>query len=338
MKPTYFAYSLTNYLAKYLPHVSGLSTNTILSYRDTFTSVIKFFYDMLGVKAEKITFELFNADHIIQYLDWLINSKVNSISTRNNRLAAIHAFAKYVIRHTPEAIYPMQEILTIPMMKCTLAPPKFLSLEAMQLLLSLPDKNTNNGRRDCVMLSLLYDSGARIQELCDIIVSDIRLEKPPVIKLKGKGSKSRIVPLMPQMAELLRLYFYEHKLMGSASGYRPLFINHCGNKFTRKGVAYILNKYFEIAKHLRPELFPNTISPHSMRHSKSMHLLHSGVNLIYIRDILGHADIKTTEIYARIDTEMKRKALEKASVGVISDGIPIWQSDKGLLEWLKSLG
>ena len=296
MKPTDFSYHLSNYLSKYLICVSGLSSNTILSYRDTFAALIKF-YDSLGIKAEKITIETFNADHVIRFLDWLEQERGNTVSTRNNRLAAIHAFAKYVERRSPEKMYSMQEIIAVPIKKNATAPPKYLSVEALQLLLSLPDKTTKTGRRDCVLLSLLYDSGARVQELCDIVVSDVRLDAPGSIRLTGKGSKTRIVPLMPPMSVLLRQYLCEYSLTDPAFGHRPLFPNHCGHKLTRKGVSYILNKYFQTAKRTRPEFYPEAFSPHCLRHSKSMHLLQSGVNLIYIRDILGHVDVKTTEIY-----------------------------------------
>jgi site-specific recombinase XerD len=275
---------------------------------------------------------------VIQYLNWLEQERGNAVSTRNNRLAAIHAFAKYVERHSPEKMHAMQEIVAIPSKKGSTTTPRYLSLEALELLLSLPDQATRIGRRDCVLLSILYDSGARAQELCDMTVSDLRLDAPSVTRLTGKGSKTRIVPLMPPMAALLRQYLRDYGLMDPALGCRPLFTNHCGNKLTRKGVSYILDKYFQEAKALRPDLYPETISPHAMRHSKAMHLLESGVNLIYIRDILGHADMKTTEVYARIDTEMKRRALESALKGVASETLPAWQTDKGLLEWLKSLG
>lgn len=338
MKPTDFSYHLSNYLSKHLPCVSGLSPNTIMSYRDAFAALIQFYENSLAIKAEKITLETFSAEHVTRYLEWLEQERGNAVSTRNNRLATIHAFAKYVERRSPEKMHAMQEILAIPSKKYGSATPKYLSIEALELLLSLPDKKTKIGRRDCVLLSLLYDSGSRVQELCDVTVSAVRLDVPSAIRLTGKGSKTRVVPLMPPMAALLRQYLREFGLTNPLLGCRPLFTNHCGNKLTRKGLSFILDKYFQQAKAARPELYPETISPHSMRHSKAMHLLESGVNLIYIRDILGHADMKTTEIYARIDTEMKRRALESASKGIAAEALPAWQADKGLLEWLKSLG
>ena len=237
--------------------MSGLSPNTILSYRDTFAALVQFFEDALGIKVEKITLETFSADHVVQYLDWLEQERGNAVSTLNNRLAAIHAFAKYVERRSPEKMHAMQEIVAIPIKKGPTATPKYLSVEALQLLLSLPDKTTRTGR-DCVLLSMLYDSGARVQELCDMTVSDLRLDAPSVTRLTGKGSKTRVVPLMQPMAALLRQYLRDY---GPAQGCRPLFANHCGNKLTRKGVSYILDKYFQEAKALRPDLYPKPFLP-----------------------------------------------------------------------------
>jgi site-specific recombinase XerD len=300
--------------------------------------LVCFYETILKIKAEKISVSDFCADHIVLYLDWLETVRNNTIATRNNRLAAIHAFAKYVERAMPEKMHPMQEITALPLKKTGSAAPKYLSTEALKLLLSAPDGNSESGRRDATLLALLYDSGARVQELCDLIVSDVRLEPPCTIRLTGKGSKTRIVPLMPPMTVLLRRYMEERGFSDPAKRDAPLFTNRCGEKLTRKGISYILKKYYLKAKLSRPELYADTISPHCLRHSKSMHLLQAGVNLIYIRDILGHADIKTTEIYARIDGEMKRKALEKATLGAASELLPVWQKNKGLLSWLKSLG
>jgi site-specific recombinase XerD len=338
MKPTDFSYHLSNYLSKYLPSVAGLSSNTILSYRDTFSAIVKYFDEKLRIKPEKLTIAVFNETNVTKFLDWIEQERKNSVSTRNVRLAAIHVFARYVARHSLENMRVMQEILSIPIKKAPSRVPDFLSVEALKLMLSLPDKATKTGRRDCVLLSLMYDTGARVQEICDIVASDVRLDAPSALRLTGKGMKTRSVPLMPSMVALLKQYLKENALLSPETSGRHLFTNHCGGKFTRKGITYVLNKYFQNAKALRPDLYPKSFSPHGMRHSKAMHLLQSDVNLIYIRDILGHVDIKTTERYARIDAETKRKVLETASIGVSSDIPPIWQSDSGLLAWLKSLG
>lgn len=214
----------------------------------------------------------------------------------------------------------------------------YLSLDAMQLLLRMPQERTIEGRRDRVLLSLLYDSAARVQELADIKVPDVRIQSPSTVKLTGKGNKSRIVPLMKPMSDLLEQYLIENRLITPHTGSYPLFFNRSKNKLTRAGIAYIVAKYANNTRLLSPELFPNKISPHCFRHSKAMHLLQSGVNLVYIRDFLGHVDIQTTEVYARIDGEMKRKALEKSNHNMVLEKLPEWQSNTGLINWLKKLG
>ena len=215
---------------------------------------------------------------------------------------------------------------------------RLLVLDAMKVLLEKPDKMTKGGRRDRVLLSLLYDSGARVQELADLKVGDIRTASPSTVKLTGKGNKRRIVPLMKPMTELLKQYLKENNLTKPYVLDHPLFSNRSKDKLTRAGIAYIVKKYAGKAIKENPELFPDKLSPHCLRHSKAIHLLQSGVNLVYIRDFLGHVNIQTTEIYARIDGEMKRKALEKSNNNVVSDKLPEWQSNAGLMTWLKNLG
>lgn len=338
MKPTDYSYHLTNYLGKYLPGILGLRTNTISSYRDMFTLMITFYETVIGIKPEKITLKDFTQNQMERFLEWLEQQRGNAISTRNVRLAAIHAYAKYLARVHPDVMHEMLKIQSIPFKKCHKKAPEYISIEAMTLLLSLPDVRTKNGRRDATLLSIMYDSGCRVQELCDLTVSDIRLQKPANVKVTGKSNKTRIIPIMDSMATLLKQYLKEFGLMVPEKSGFPLFLNRIGEKLTRKGVTYILQKYFIQAQETEPGLFPKKMSPHCFRHSKSMHLLQSGVDLIYIRDMLGHVDIKTTEIYARIDSEMKRKTLEKGMNITPTVKEPVWQTNKDLLAWLNSLG
>ncbi len=338
MKTTDFSYHLSNYLSKYLPGVAGLSMNTIMSYRDMFRLLLNFYETVNCVKAEKLTLKELTREKITQFLDWLENERSCYTSTRNVRLAAIHAFARYLQREEPEFIFQAQQLLSIPLKKESKKCFKYLTLDAMRIILNMPDRSTPQGRRDAVLLSLMYDTGARVQEICDLEVSDIRVQIPATIKLTGKGDKSRIVPIMPPMAALLRQYLEERKLNEPYTSEYPVFLNRSKEKLTRAGVAYIVAKYVNLSKKEAPELFPEKVSPHSYRHSKAMHLLQSGVNLVYIRDLLGHVDIKTTEIYARADNDMKRKALENNSKHVFLDKLPEWQSDKRLMSWLTGLG
>ncbi|CAM4425868.1 site-specific integrase [Paenibacillus alkaliterrae] len=338
MKPTDFAYHLTSFLSRYMPGTMGLSPNTIMSYRDTFHLLLEFCCEQKKIAAEKMTLGDLNKKLVEEYLDWIEKKRNCKASTRNVRLAAIHAFCRYLQIEFPDYIYPAQQILAIPVKKAKKATVEYMTLDAMKYLLETPDSKTKEGRRDLVLLSLLYDSGARVQELADLRVSDVRVAKPATVKLTGKGRKSRIVPLMKPMATLLEQYLIENGWTDPCARDYPLFQNRSKSKLTREGISYIVKKYADEAIQKAPELFPDKLSPHCYRHSKAVHLLQSGVNLIYIRDFLGHVDIQTTEIYARIDGEMKRKALEKSTNNVVSDKLPEWQSNAGLMNWLKGLG
>jgi len=203
-------------------------------------------------------------------------------------------------------------------------------------ILEQPDKSSAKGRRDLTLLSVLYDTGARVQELIDIKIGNLTLESPSVVELTGKGNKVRRVPLMKNTVALVQAYLSGNNLDKPWKNQYPLFVNNQHKKLSKEGVAYILRKYVTMA---RVELsgIPKHVSPHVLRHSKGMHLLQAGVNLIYIRDFLGHVDIRTTEIYAITDTETKRHAIEKAYPDIISSEMPDWGKDKELLSWLCEL-
>jgi len=339
MKPTDFAAQISRYLGIYLPGQSGGSINTVRSYRDTFSLLLRYCQEEQKLPPEKLTLERIDHHLIEQFLLWLENERNCCAATRNNRLAAIHAFYRYLQIEMPHLLARCQEILAIPYKKTQKKVMSYLTLDSIKVLLAQPDIRVASGRRDLAMLSLLYDTGARVQELVDLKIGDVRLSSPAVIRLTGKGNKSRLVPIMAPTENLLRRYLDEHDKNHSVHGGYPLFVNRAGKKLTRAGVTYILDKYLSQAKSANLVSLPETLSPHCLRHSKAMHLLQSGVNLVYIRDLLGHADVSTTEVYARADEHLKRKALEQAypSPTPISD-IVSWQKDNDLLDWLKNLG
>lgn len=326
MKPTDFAKHLTTYLSSYLPGQRGISANTIKSYGDTFRLFLIYCRDQANITPEKMTLQYFNDSLIIGFLNWLETDRGNSFSTRNQRLAALHAFCRYLMTETPCHMALLQKNLSIPFKKYAKPQLGYLSAADMTEILSKPDLKTADGRRDLAILSLLYDSGARVSELVNLRVRDVRLDEFPTVTLNGKGQKIRYVPIMSKTAELLRKYTAENYLNKPDRLDNPLFVNRQKQKLTRAGIAYILNKYAD----------GRDVSPHILRHTKAMHLLQSGVNIVFIRDILGHASIETTDIYARADAEMKRKAIEKLAAQVTPD-IPDWRSDNALINWLKAL-
>jgi len=237
----------------------------------------------------------------------------------------------------PQYIQQSQKVLSIPMKKADKPPLLYLPLDSIKGLLDQPDRITSQGKRDAVLLSLLYDTGARVQELVDLKVCDVTLNDTVTIRLTGKGGKSRIVPVMKPTGELLKLYIEGTGLSSSVYNRNSLFTNRGNKPLTRAGVTYILKKYASQAQGVGIKDISDEITPYWLRHSKAMHLLQSGVNLVYIRDLLGHSDISTTKIYARADEKMKRKTLMEAYNSPVSEELPTWKKDKDLLDLLKSL-
>ena len=331
-----FAQSLSSFLTEYMKNQRKQSQNTIESYRDTFILIFKFF-DEKGLKVKKITFEHINYENIVDFLYWLEKNRNCSDNTVNQRLAAIHSFIKYVIMIHPECIYDFQRILHIKFRKTKQNIINFLTEEQMKELLSVPDCRDKKGLRDQALLSLLYDSAARVQELIHLKVKDIRYTKNGNVTLTGKGNKVRVVPISDNTVAILRKYI---KTYGLTNKYENYLFNHQGREFTRQGITYIINKYSRSI--IKKYNIKFKITPHIFRHSKSMHMLHSGINLYYIKEILGHSNLTTTEkFYVKADADYKRKELYKMN-NLIKESNDqeekgSWETNDSLLDWLNSL-
>lgn len=335
---TDFAKYLSRFLSEYLPAERNMSSNTIPSYRDTFVLFITYMKNVKHIKVDILSLKDISRNVIVNFLQWLNDCRGNSIATRNSRLAAIHSFVQYLQYENIDNIHEWQNILSIKSKKTTNKEFSYLSVDAIKLLLAQPDISTYYGRRDLTLLTLMYDTGARVQEIIDLTPGSIRINDTPcTIRITGKGRKSRIQPLMKEQVYLLRCYMEENHLLGCEKQKSPLFFNNRGEKFTRTGISYLLKKYFNTARFEKRELFPESISCHSLRHSKAMHLLQAGVNIVYIRDFLGHVSVQTTEIYARADSKQKREALEKVYVNLSPDISQKgeWEQNKDILQWLK---
>jgi integrase/recombinase XerD len=332
---TDFAVFLRRFLTGHLAGLRGCSPNTIASYRDTFKLLISWFRDERQVPPGKLTLDRIDAAAVTGFLDWLETERHNSISTRNQRLAAISSFCTWMQTEDPARMACWQNILAIPAKKQARPALSHLTAGQARRLLAQPDRSTRQGRRDATLLATLYDTGARVSELADLAVRDIRLQHPALASLTGKGRKTRHVPLAGNTTELLAAYLAEHRLDEPGHDDHPVFYGQHRARLSRGGIAWIISKYQ--AQIHDPLLAGASISPHTLRHSKAMHLYEAGVPLPYIRDILGHVDLSTTEIYARASTEAKRKALEAAYPGIVTSDLPEWNQDPGLLDWLTSL-
>jgi site-specific recombinase XerD len=271
---------------------------------------------------------------VCQFLDWIEGKNGNSVSTRNNRLAAIRSFIKYSMTKKPEYIRIYREVLDVHSKKADVKPPVYLSISELQCILSKPDIKTSQGIRDLALLSLLYDSGARVQELVDLTWQGLRMETPATVLLVGKGRKSRIIPLMPDTAKIISSYRKTLNIINIAD---TVFTNKLGRKLTRSGVEYIIEKYAAIAGEEKASIKEKRITPHVYRHSKGMHLTQADVNIIYIRDLLGHSSVQVTERYARADSRTKREALEKASKNILPDSTYTAEQEEELMQFLKNL-
>ncbi len=333
-----FARHLSKFLSVYLPGVKNVSHNTILSYRDAFKLLLVFFEERFSKKPEKLTISMLTENAVLEFLEWLEAERSCSTRTRNQRLAAICSFVRYVQKQCPDHLHEMQRILAIPQKKSVHKVIHFLTLDEVKVILSAPDMSKKSGRRDAALLAVMYDSGARVQEISDLKMSDIRIKPPAIITLQGKGKNERRVPIMEKTARLLDNYITEQRRKHpKQKSEMYLFLNHQNSQLGRKGLNWILKKY--VKKSRLSGAFPTNIpvTCHVLRHSKAAHMLQAGIPLVYIRDFLGHSSVTTTEIYARLNDEIKRKALESAHYQIHTPEYPSWTEDADLMDWLANM-
>jgi site-specific recombinase XerD len=277
MKPTDFSLHVTSFLTRCLAAQRNLSPNTIKAYRDVFILLLRFCRDVRGFALERLSLAKIDASLVEAFLDHLASDRHVSISTQNHRLAALHAFFRYVQSEVPERLLQSQQILAIPMRRHPRPSVGYLSKEYLAQILARPDLHTRAGRRDAVLLSVLYDTGARVQELIDLNASDVRLDSAPQARLMGKGRKMRAVPLMGATVELLRDHRRDNNLDRPEHGDQPLFQNRQGGRLSRSGVRYLLQKYVQPVRHDHPG-FTQPVSPHSFRHTKCTSLALRSIN------------------------------------------------------------
>lgn len=323
-----FAEMLAQFLTVHLPVTRACSQNTITAYRDAFTLFLRYMDQQQATPPEKVSFADFTSPNLATFLNWLRIDRHCSAATTNQRLAALKSFFRYVQAEAPEQIVQAQQVLNV---KAAQAPEPaigYLPVDAVGLLL---EHAKRRGLRDLALLTTLYDTGARVQEACDLSLEDLHLGKPASVTLTGKGRKTRTVPLTPQAGVILAQHI--RTLPQEPSG--PVFANRVDKRLGRAGAAYILDQCAHAVHADRPDLVPEKISPHVLRHSKAMHLLENGINLIYIRDILGHASVVTTEVYAKASPEMKRQAIETAAAKTLGPSRYNQESRQDLLGWLR---
>jgi len=299
MKDTAFSRQLAAYVDVHLPDVRKCSTNTIKSYANAFAVLYDYFDEKRDIPHYKIEYKDFTPKMLEEYTLWLVRERDYSAASVKARLSALNSFLKYASRREIAALPAFTAVVGAEKPKPAHKPFPYFTLEEMGILLKLPTLDKKTERRDLVLLSVFYETGARAQELCDLKVGDVKFGSTTKVRLFGKGKKTREVPVSRDVADLLRYHIKTNNIDGKRD--EPLFSSQLGGKMTTACVRNLVNKYVAKARAENPALFNEPqYSPHSFRHSKAVHMVESGTQLIYIRNFLGHVSVQSTEVYARI--------------------------------------
>ena len=334
--PNDLARALRAFFTDHLPRVRGTSPHTIQSYRDSLVLLLRFVATQTQRSVHLLDMDDLGPQPILAFLQHLEIDRHNRVATRNVRLTAIHAFFRYCAMEYPARLAHCQRVLAVPFKRTASRPVEYLEHEEVEAVLGIVDRGTVDGRRDYALLATLFNTGARVGEIVALCVADLRLDTPAQVHLHGKGRKERVCPLWPQTADLLRALLVERGREPQSD--EPVFRNHRGTRLTRFGVRYLLQKYCSRAQATVPALRAKRLHPHSMRHSTAVHLLRAGVDIVTISQWLGHASVTTTNRYATVDLDMKRKALAKARPTALDTaGLALWRTDTSVLEWLEAL-
>jgi len=296
------------FLSEYLIGERNYSSNTQASYRDTLILLLPFLAKRKRTSIDLLAPSKIAAEDIRQFLNYLEKERKCSISTRNQRLAAIHALSKFIARKSPELITWAQDICAVPFKRSPKPELAYLEKDEMDAILDAPNRQTHQGKRDYALLLFLYNTGTRASEAAQLKISDIRLGGMPSVKITGKGMKIRHCPLWSLTVKTLE------SLIAARLQHEPLFLNCRKQPMTRFGVHSLLRRSAARASKSVPSIKEKKIGPHSIRHTTAVHLLRSGVDINTIRAWLGHVSLDTTNIYASVDLEMKADALAHCEI------------------------
>ena len=306
------------FLLEHIVAERNLARNTQLSYRDTLSLLLPFAAKKASCGVDKLAVNAIAPPVVRAFLAHLEQDRHCSVITRNQRLAAIHAMARFIGSKAPEHLGWCTEIMAIPFKKFAKRLIGYLDKAEMDALLAAPDLQTRAGFRDHAMLLFMYNSGARADEVANLRVLQLQLGTSPSVRIVGKGNKTRMCPLWDRTAQAL------HTLTDGRKPDAPVFRGRTGEAMTRFGVHRIVTDCGNQAKSGVPTLQSKRVSPHNIRHTTAVHLLRAGVDINTIRAWLGHVSLDTTHVYAEVDLEMKAKAL--AAVDLPSMELPVGQS------------
>jgi integrase/recombinase XerD len=330
---------LQSFFTDYLRAQKGLRPNSIKSYADAIRLWLQFAAEASGKKVTQLVLDDFDADAVSGFLTWLEEHRDNAPQTRNQRLAAVRAFFEYVGRRFPERLRQAQRITAIPRKRATSPETVFLERDEIERVLAGLRTGSRSPLRDRTLLLFLYNTGARVQEVADLRVTDVELDPSPRVHLHGKGDKWRVCPLWAETAGLLKDLLSHSAPSGAPD--QPVFTGPKGTALTRYGIYKMVRRYTTTIVKTGSDGRRRWVSPHTWRHSTAVHLLEAGVEVNVIRAWLGHVSLETTNRYAEITLRTKQAALETCAVPAFpEERIPrkaVWESDTALLSWLQSL-
>ena len=325
---------IRDYFTDHLPRLRGTSPHTIHSYRDSLVLLLRFLSRQRNKPITGLDLMDIDPPGIVAFLSHLEQERKNSVSTRNVRLSAIHAFFHFVASHNPEHLELAQRVLGVPFKRARQRAIDYLEYEEIDAILKRIDRTAQQGSRDYALLSMMFNTGGRVQEIADLRACDLQLTKPFQVRLFGKGRKERYCPLWTQTAAVLKAFCHQRNL--DLRSEDRIFLNHRGQPITRFGIRHILARCLGLACATAPNLRKKRLHPHSVRHSTAVALLRSGVDLSSISHFLGHASLNTTNRYAKVDLEMKRQAIARVKPVPRRTRTP-WSKDRTVLDWLESL-
>ncbi|HOF41627.1 MAG TPA: site-specific integrase [Candidatus Hydrogenedentes bacterium] len=305
-QPLSIAHYIKRFFAEYLPSHRNCSPHTIASYSVALRLFLVYLRERKKIAPAKLAVRDLSAGNIMEFLNEIQASRRNGTGTRNVRLAAIRSFVNYLLLLEPALTSELQAVLAIPVKRDTRRVLDFLTREELDAVLAAPQEATWSGKRDRILYTVMYNSGARVSEIVAAKVSDVKLNPGATLRLHGKGRKDRVLPLWKSTAKNLGQWIAGNRLEADA----PLFANARGAHMTRSGVEKRLREAVRAAREKCPSLKSKRVSPHTLRHTTAMHLLHSGVDITLIAMWLGHESIETTHIYMTTDLAMKEKALQ----------------------------
>jgi site-specific recombinase XerD len=319
------------FLLEHLVADRNLARNTQISYRDTLVLLIPFLSRSTKTPVDRLTVEELTATAVRRFLDHLEKERDCIVTTRNQRLGAIHSLAKFIATHGPEYVSWCTEIRNVPFKKTAKPVIPYVYKPEIDAILKVPDPKTKLGARDFALLLFLYNSGARADEVARLAIGDVTWGRSPAVRLLGKGNKTRLCPLWPKTAEVLK------RLVGARAPQERVFLNRLGQPLTRFGIYGLVKRAVTEAARTVPSLKTKRLSPHCVRHASASHLLRGGVDINTIRAWLGHVSLNTTHVYAEVDMEMKAEALARTDLGDQVVEIKRWRKDPGLIGFLRSI-